>query len=174
MVFDSIFAQGRLLGNLAKNPKFWLILCVDILLVVLAHYLAYAIRFESFLPGAGLWQFFEMLPLLLSVKIPLFYLFGLYRGMWRYTNLHDIVTILTASLIASLTIVSLLLFGNRFIGFSRSVFLLDFFFSFGFISLHRVLIRYLYQKMSGLRSLVPGTEQVEKKRLLLIGTGDAA
>ena len=174
MVFDSIFAQGRLLGNLAKNPKFWLILCVDILLVVLAHYLAYAIRFESFLPGAGLWQFFEMLPLLLSVKIPLFYLFGLYRGMWRYTNLHDIVTILTASLIASLTIVSLLLFGNRFIGFSRSVFLLDFFFTFGFIALHRVMIRYLYQKMSGLRSLVPGTEQVEKKRLLLIGTGDAA
>ena len=174
MVFDSIFTQCRLLGNLAKKPKFWLILCVDILLVVVAHYLAYAIRFESTLHGSTLGQFFELLPLLLSVKIPLFYLFGLYRGMWRYTNLHDIVTILTASLIASLAIVSLLLFGNRFIGFSRSVFLLDFFFTFGFISLHRVMIRYLYQKMSGIRSLVPGTEQVEKKRLLLIGSGDAA
>ena len=174
MVFDSIFTQGRLLGNLAKNPKFWLTLCVDILLVVGAHYLAYAIRFESSLHGLTLRQFFELLPLLLSVKIALFYLFGLYRGMWRYTNLRDIVTILTASLIASLAIVSLLLFGNRFIGFSRSVFLLDFFFTFGFISLHRVMIRYLYQKMSGIRSFVPGTEQVEKKRLLLIGTGDAA
>ena len=174
MVSDSIFTQARLLANLAKNPKFWLILCVDILLVVVAHYLAYAIRFESTLHESTLRQFFELLPLLLGVKIPLFYLFGLYRGMWRYTNLRDIVTILTASLIASLAIVSLLLFGNRFIGFSRSVFLLDFFFTFGFISLHRVMIRYLYQKMSGIRSLVPGTEQVEKKRLLLIGTGDAA
>ena len=174
MFFDSIFTQCRLLGNLAKNPKFWLILGVDIILIVLAHYLAYAIRFESSLHGVTLRQFFELLPLLVGAKIPLFYIFGLYRGMWRYTNLHDIVTILTASLIASLTIVSLLLFGNRFIGFSRSVFLLDFFFTFGFISLHRVLIRYLYQKMSGIRSLVPGTEQIEKKRLLLIGTGDAA
>ena len=174
MVFDNIYAQGRLLGNLAKNPKFWLILSVDILLVVGAHFLAYAIRFESSLHGARLRQFLEMLPLLLSVKIPLFYIFALYRGMWRYTNLHDIVTILTASFIASCTIVSLLLFGNRFVGFSRSVFLLDFFFTFGFIALHRVMIRYLYQKMSGIRSFVPGAEQVEKKRLLLIGASDAA
>ena len=174
MFFESIFAQTRLLRSLTKNPKFWLILCVDFFLVVLAHYLAYAIRFESLLHGERLGQFSELLPFLLSIKIPLFYIFGLYRGMWRYTNLHDIVTILIASFIASCTIVSLLLFGNRFLGFSRSVFLLDFFFTFGFIALHRVMIRYMYKKMSGIRSFVPGTEQVEKKRLLLIGASDAA
>ena len=174
MVFDNISVQARLLWSLAKNPKFWLILCVDIFLVVVAHYLAYAIRFESPLHGERFWQFFELVPFLLSIKIPLFYIFGLYRGMWRYTNLHDIVIILTASFIASCTIISLLLFSNRFVGFSRSVFLLDFFFTFGFIALHRVMIRYLYQKMSGIRSLVPGVVQVEKKRLLLVGANDAA
>lgn len=174
MTYDSILLQVRLFRGLVKNLKFWLILSVDILLVILAHYLAYTIRFESFLQGTQLQHFFELLPFLLSVKIPLFYLFGLYRGMWRYTNLYDMTTILVASLVASCTIVSLLLFGNRFVGFSRSVFLLDFFFTFGFISLHRVMIRYLYQKMSGIRNLVPGIEQVEKRRLLLIGTGDSA
>jgi len=174
MVFDSILAQGRLFRNLVKNPKFWLVLCVDIILVILAHYLAYAIRFESHLHGVRLRQFFEYLPFILSVKIALFYIFGLYRGMWRYTSLYDIVTILGVCVLASFTIVSLLLFSNRFIGFSRSVFLLDFFFTFGFISIHRMMIRYLYQKMSGMRSLVSGAEQVAKKRLLLIGASDAA
>ena len=174
MVFDSILAQGRLFRNLVKNPKFWLVLCVDIILVILAHYLAYAIRFESHLHGARLRQFFELLPFILSIKIPLFYIFGLYRGMWRYTSLYDIVTIMVVCILASFTIVSLLLFSNRFIGFSRSVFLLDFFLTFGFISIHRMMIRYLYQKMSGMRSLVSGAEQVEKKRLLLVGASDAA
>ena len=174
MVVDSIVAQGRLLWSLAKNSKFWLILCVDIFLVILAHYLAYAIRFESPLYGERLWQFLELIPFLLSIKIPLFYAFGLYRGMWRYTNLHDIVIILIASLISSCTIVSLLLYGNRFVGYSRSVFLLDFLFSFGFIGLHRIMIRYLYQKLSGIRSFLPGSEQIEKKRLLLIGASDEA
>lgn len=175
MIFDSILAHVRLLGNLVRNPKFWLVLCVDILLVVLAHFLAYAIRFESvLLDGRKLRQFSELLPLILSVKIFLFYIFGLYRGMWRYTSLHDIVTILTVSLVSSFTVVSILLFGNRFIGYSRSVFLLDFFFTFGFISIHRMMIRYLYQKMNGIRSLVPGVDRVEKKRLVLIGASDAA
>ena len=64
MFFHSILTQCRLFGNLAKNPKFWLILGVDTLLVVLAHYLAYAIRFESVLSAVTLGQFFELLPLL--------------------------------------------------------------------------------------------------------------
>ncbi|MDX9833805.1 MAG: nucleoside-diphosphate sugar epimerase/dehydratase [Desulfobulbus sp.] len=174
MISDSILAQGRLFRNLVKNPKFWFVLCVDIILVILVHYLAYAIRFESHLYGARLEQFFELLPLILLVKIALFYIFGLYRGMWRYTSLYDIVTILIVSLVASCAIVSLLLFSNRFIGFSRSVFLLDFFFTFGFISIHRMVIRYLYQKTSSMRSSVFGAEEAAKKRLLLIGTGDAA
>ena len=171
---DKISSQVRLLGNLVKNPKFWLILGGDILSIVLAHLLAYMIRFESHLQQPQLGQFLGILPLLLAVKIPFFYTGGLYRGMWRYTSLQDIINIFLVALLSSLTIVSLLLFGNRFAGLSRSVFLLDFFFTFGFISLYRISIRYLYQKSEGMRSLVPGEEPVEKKRLLLIGTGDAA
>ncbi len=171
---DRLSAQGRLLRNLTKNPKFWIILGLDIFLLVLAHYLAYAIRFESMLRESQLHQFFTLLPLLLIIKVTLFYIAGLYRGMWRYTSLHDVINIFLVSLIASFTIVSLLLFGNRFAGFSRSVFILDFCFSFGFIALHRIGIRYLYQKIDGFRHLMPWEDSPEKKRLLLIGSGDAA
>ena len=173
-LIERIISHGRLLRNLLQNPKFWLILGIDVFLVVLAHLLAYAIRFEFHLQPHRLDQFLGLLPVLLVIKIPLFYLAGLYRGMWRYTSLHDVLNIFTISLISSFTVVSLLLFGNRFAGYSRSVFILDFFFTFGFISLHRMLIRYLYQKIGGIRSLVVGEDAAEKKRLLLIGAGDAA
>ena len=172
--FEKIVSQSQLFGNLVKNPKFWLILCVDALLIVFAHYIAYVIRFESQLNSKLLQQFFELLPVLLAIKIGFFYIAGLYRGMWRYTSLHDVINIFIVSLIATFTVISLLLFGNRFAGFSRSVFILDFFFTFGLVSLHRMMIRFLYQKFDGIRSLVPGESHVEKKRLLLIGAGDAA
>lgn len=73
-IFDSLSSQGRLFRTLARNPKFWCILGLDILLVVLAHYLAYVLRFESHLKPDQLLRFAGLLPLILLVKIPLFYL----------------------------------------------------------------------------------------------------
>jgi len=174
IVVDKLSQQGRLLRNLVNNPKFWLVLAVDTLLIVLAHYLAYAVRFESMLQNQTLRQFSGNLPLILGVKIPFFYIFGLYRGMWRYTSLNDIINILAVALLSSTVIISLLLLGNRFADLSRSVFILDCIFTFGLITCHRVAIRFLCQKFSPSHSFLPAEEQPEKKRLLLIGAGNAA
>lgn len=164
----------QLLNNLIRNPKFWIIVCLDILLLVLAHYLAYTVRFELEIPDFYQRQFTTLLPLLLLIKIPCFYLFGLYRGMWRYTALHDVINILNAALFSSFLLITILLFGNRFVGFSRSVFILDCLFTFCFVTLHRVLIRYVYQKYSPAHGLIAPQAVREKKRLLLLGAGDAA
>jgi len=173
-VLNKISSHGRLLRNLVHNPKFWFILAVDALLIVLAHYLSYAIRFESMLHSQALRQFAALLPLILCVKILSFYAFGLYRGMWRYTSLGDIVNILVASLFSSTLVILLLLFGSHFIGFSRSVFILDCLFTFGFIACHRVSIRYFYQRQGNGQSFMSSEASLEQKRLLLVGTGDAA
>ena len=165
--------QGRLFRNLARNPKFWLILGTDALLLVLAHYLAYAVRFEFHLDDQWL-RFTSLLPLILSLKLLSFYIFGLYRGMWRYTSLNDFVTIFLVSVFTSTVIISLLLLGNRFTGFSRSVFILDCFFTSGLITAHRVSIRYFYQRVANGLSFIPNEKRPEKKRLLLIGAGNAA
>jgi len=174
IVVDKLSLQSRLFRNLVKNPKFWFVLGFDTLLIVLAYYLAYAFRFESILQGHIFRQFTGTLPLILGAKIPFFYIFGLYRGMWRYTSLNDIVNILAVSLLSSTVIISLLLLGNRFAGLSRSVFILDCIFTFGLITFHRVAIRFLCQKFSPGHRFLPAEGQPEKKRLLLIGTGNAA
>lgn len=174
IVVDRLSMQGRLFRNLVKNPKFWIILAIDTILIVVSLYLAYLVRFELNLDSLAQRQFIGLLPLLLSVKIPSFYAFGLYRGMWRYTSLNDIINILIVSVFSSTVIISLLLLGNRFAGLSRSVFILDGVFTFGLITCHRVSIRYLYKKNSVGQNFLPAEAQPEKKRLLLIGAGDAA
>jgi FlaA1/EpsC-like NDP-sugar epimerase len=166
--------HSKLLRNLVVNPKFWIVLCVDAVLVVLAHYLAYVIRFELNLDSQTLRQYAGLLPVILIVKLPSFYIFGLYRGMWRYTSLNDIINILVVSLFSSSVLISLLLLSNRFEGFSRSVYILDSLFTFILIASHRVAIRWIYQKFGGDHGFLPFEIPQEKKRLLLIGSGDAA
>jgi FlaA1/EpsC-like NDP-sugar epimerase len=172
-MLERINTHLRLIKSLAGNRNFWLVVLADICLVVLAHYLSYSIRFEDQL-HQRLNQFFINLPLLIGVKITVFYIFGLYRGMWRYTSLLDLLHIIEATVTASVIIIVLILYTKGFTGFSRSVFILDTLLTFLFISGHRIAIRYYYQNAPGTRRLSKLEVNHEKKRLLLIGAGDAA
>ena len=165
--------QLIILRGLVKNPKFWIILCLDIVFIILAHIFAYMIRFEQFYDGKNLTQILATIPLLLIVKIPIFYSVGLYRGMWRYTSLRDLVNILSGTFLSTVIITTAILYGNRFAGISRSVFILDALLTFLFISGHRVMIRFYHQNSKGPRGLIPRLNAHHKKRLLLIGAGAA-
>lgn len=173
-LFSKLAIHGRLIRNLVRNTKFWCVLWGDMSLLVLAHYLAYAVRFDIVLPAWEFQQCFGLVPLLLLIKIPVFYMFGLYRGMWRYTSINDVVNIAGGTLCSSTLIVVLLLFSHRFLGYSRSVFLLDAVFSLGLIASHRVLIRLFYQRFAGGLGDFASREPLEQRRLLLVGAGDAA
>lgn len=156
---------------LQKN--FWIVLLIDIALIVAAHLLAYLVRFDWEITW---WmpKILSFIPFLLLCKIPCFYIFGLYRGMWRYTSISDLINITKAVLVSSGFIIMSVLYLNRFIGFSRSVFFMDGVFTFLFICLHRGTIRYLLQN----RELLPRQGQDDQKpakvRLMLIGAGAAA
>ncbi|MBW2684133.1 MAG: polysaccharide biosynthesis protein [Deltaproteobacteria bacterium] len=171
---DKITFHRKFIQGLIVNPRFWYILTMDIALIILAQYLAYLIRFEDGPHGAQFKQFVSLLPILLLVKLPVFYFFGLYRGMWRYTGMVDLLNITKATLLAAIILISLLLYTNRFEGFSRSVFFLDTLFTFLLICGHRVSIRIFYSKVPGSRKLSAIEHNHPQKRLLLIGAGDAA
>jgi FlaA1/EpsC-like NDP-sugar epimerase len=173
-ITDTIKSHLSFIRSLGSNPKFWYIFVLDMVLILLAHLLAYNIRFEDGPHGAQFNQFLKILPLLFLIKIPVFYIFGLYRGMWRYTGMIDLINISKATLMSAIILISVLLYSTRFIGFSRSVFILDTLFTFLLICGHRVAIRFFYQKTSGSRMLATAEQGLRKKRLLLIGAGDSA
>lgn len=175
MIRTYIFRHFAIAKNISKNPKFWVIWATDIVLLMLALYFSYRLRFEgSLLETDQVAQYTITLPIIFFVKIPVFYVFGLYRGMWRYTSTKDLINIIKATIVSSVLIVAILLYINRFEGLSRSVFILDAIFTFLFISGHRGAIRYFYTGSNGSRrfSFIPSHSL--KKRLLLIGAGDAA
>ena len=138
---------------------------VDCILIGVSFTLAYAIRFE------GLPQFYidiigESLPILIPLKLMVFFYFGLYRGLWRYVGMHDLINILKAVIASSILSVMIMTMAFRFEGHSRAVFIIDgmiLFFAVGGI---RVFMRLLKEYLGTL------TKQVGK-RLLIIGAGDA-
>ncbi len=165
---------------LYKN--FIVVLLADILLLSGSLFLAYLIRFDFHLPRSESMLLYQILPFVLIVKIGCFYFFDLYRGMWRYTSIADLLNIIKASFISSLVIICLILFSHtRFIGFSRSVFIIDWCFTVLLISGYRLCIRLYFEKISNDNTSSIPTRQVltmffkkmaETKRLLIIGAGD--
>ncbi len=165
--------QPRLLWTLAIRKNFWIVLLVDIFLIIAAHFLAYLVRFDWHISW-GISKILSTLPFLILCKIPIFYMFGLYRGMWRYTSTADLINIIKAVCVSSGFIIMSVLYLNRFTGFSRSVFFMDGVFTFLFLCLHRGTIRYLLQNKEIMSWLIQDDSKLRKTRLMLIGAGAAA
>lgn len=158
-----------------RKLNFWIVLGVDLLLLVAAHLLSYMIRFDGAVPLEQRANFLVALVFLLPVKLVMFHLFGVYRGMWRYTSLADLLNILKACMVAGLITLGGILLLNRFEGFSRSVFVLDGLLTFVFIVGFRVSLRLACQTVFGIPFFGEDTSKRQRrKRLLIIGAGDAA
>ncbi|HIJ89671.1 MAG: polysaccharide biosynthesis protein [Desulfobulbaceae bacterium] len=157
-----------------RKLNFWIVLGVDLLLLVAAHLLAYVIRFDGAVPREHLANI-SVLYFLLPAKLLLFHFFGLYRGMWRYTSLSDLVNILKACVVAGFMTLSAILLLNRFSGFSRAVFVLDALLTFLFIAGFRIGLRISCQSAFCLPFLQDDAcKRQRRRRLLIIGAGDAA
>ena len=128
--------------------NFLVILGIDALLLTAAWYAAHLVRFDFVIPAKRWILLKQMLPIILAVKIVCFYFFDLYRGMWRYTSITDLFNIIKASSISSFLIISLILFSIRFVGFARSVFVIDWCLTILFISGFRLSVRLYFELVS--------------------------
>src|SRR5215207_9628593 len=96
---------------------------LDVVLIILSYWASYAINFAAASPA---WKLFiRTLPVLVFVKMSVFLVMGVYRGLWRYTGMSDMVVFAKAVAVSSVASVLMVLFVFRFEGFSRSVFAID-------------------------------------------------
>jgi FlaA1/EpsC-like NDP-sugar epimerase len=107
------------------NYRFYIVLALDIIIFILAFVAAYLLRFDFILEPFYQAQILRVLPIILFCKIVIFFLFGLYRGMWRYIGVHDLWSLAQATLISMLCNISCISFTYGLKGFPRSIFLLD-------------------------------------------------
>jgi UDP-GlcNAc:undecaprenyl-phosphate GlcNAc-1-phosphate transferase len=96
---------------------------LDFVLIAVAYYAAYLLRFEGKL-GGDFPFFLKSLPVVIACQILCFYLFGVYRGVWESTGLSDLMVYAKAIVAGSLIPMLILLFAYRFQSFSRAVFVI--------------------------------------------------
>lgn len=72
----------------------------DLVLMTLAYYGAFLLRFGATIPARQM-QFFERFaPLVLGVEMVLFLMGGMYRGIWRYVGIEDVIVIVRCVVLA--------------------------------------------------------------------------
>ena len=138
---------------------------LDVLLITLSYYTAY-----FFVPG-GLdnttnWELFRnTLPLLIVLKLFAFLAAGVYRGIWRYTSVSDLITFAKGVIAGSMLSILATLLLYRFENFSRTVFIVD-----GFILLFAIVGSRLAFRV--FREMLPIPFSTDGQRVLIYGAGD--
>ncbi len=138
-----------------------IIVASQIGLLILAYFVSFLLRFDFQLRGLGYRQIIlQTIPVLLLIKLSVFYHYRLFSGWWKYTGMNDLFDIIKAAFISSplLLMAVYILFGIE--GYPRSTFLIDMLLTIVFIGGARFLVRaYSEQARSsaiGVNTLVVG------------------
>ncbi|MDD4894831.1 MAG: hypothetical protein PHW54_05915, partial [Candidatus Omnitrophica bacterium] len=139
---------------------------LDLIFICLAYYAAYFLRFEGQSLSANVQLIEKTLVWVILIKISVFYLFGLYRGVWKYISISDLITVFKAVTLGSAFLIISFTLLFRFQGFSRAVFFLDWLILLFLVSGSRILFRVLGELFSRV-------VHKEDKNILIFGAGDA-
>jgi FlaA1/EpsC-like NDP-sugar epimerase len=161
------------------NPKLYLMLLLDLIMFSVSLWFAFLLRFEFSIPPQNMRQLLQLLPFALALKSISFLIFGMYLGMWRYTDMRDSWRLLLSSLMSSLALISVAAFWYRLEGYPRSIFIMDGVFTFVLCGGIRVWIRTMYLLRGKLKAPVFLSGPLYRRRrsglqeVLIVGAGDA-
>lgn len=137
---------------------------MDLAFIYLAYTVSYYLRFEGKVLSGNLQLMRESMPWLILIKMSVFFVFGLYRGAWRYISISDLLTIFKTVSIASVSSVLFLTYSFRFKEYSRAVFIIDWIILLFLVSASRVSFRVLGEFF--------GRIGEKGKNVLIFGAGD--
>jgi UDP-GlcNAc:undecaprenyl-phosphate GlcNAc-1-phosphate transferase len=138
----------------------------DLAIVVLAYYASFLLRFDGILYQPYYARFLASLPVVIAVQAVMLLALGLYRGLWRYTSMSDVGTLLRAVGGAWIASVLALVLIFRLEGFSRGVLVMDGVLLLGGITGSRIFFRFLRIYISRFQ------QQPEGRRVVIYGAGD--
>lgn len=154
-----------------KNPKFYLMIVIDIVLFMVSLFACYLLRFEFIFVHIDFEQIYGLLLWMVPLKFVIFLSAGLYRGMWRFTGMKDLWLLAQACLLSTLLVIMIMLVTIGFHGYSRGVLVADGFMTFFLTGGVRVVIRSFYAaRVNQLTNIsLPANTQLTK--VVIIGAG---
>ncbi|GFM36587.1 nucleoside-diphosphate sugar epimerase/dehydratase [Desulfovibrio psychrotolerans] len=160
-----------------RSLNFYIMVGIDLLCFAAALFFSYCIRFDFNIPHQYLVQYMNLLIPTLLIKFSVFLALGMYRGMWRYTSLHDTWKLLQGIVLQTGMLLIFIFYMYGTPGFARAVFILDPFATFILTGGVRLAIRMAFSlrengtlPFCGPRCLL---SKDERKRVLIIGAGRA-
>jgi UDP-GlcNAc:undecaprenyl-phosphate GlcNAc-1-phosphate transferase len=138
---------------------------LDVVLITLSFYFSYLLLFGPVSEIGATTLFLRAVPVLVFVKMWAFLAAGVYRGIWRYVSLDNLVTYAKAVVLGSVASVLVILFAFRFEGYSRAVFVLDAIILLMLLAASRVAFRVF-------RKVLPAGSAQTGRRVLIYGAGD--
>ena len=86
------------------NKKHLVLLLIDILLINLTMWFSFFLRFEGIIPiiYESKWAYYVVL--VTFFRIGCFYYFGLYKSLWSYSSLPELIQIIKAVTVSSVLI----------------------------------------------------------------------
>jgi FlaA1/EpsC-like NDP-sugar epimerase len=141
-----------------------LVVVIHLLLVILANYLAFWLRFDGDIPHEYRILMRNWWPALLTIRGVVFVVFRLFEGMWRYTSIWDLRNIVSGIAVSSLVFAGTVMLVANVAAYPRSVYLIDAMLLVLLLSAPR-LSRRIYGEVRRMRP--------EGRRVLIYGAGDA-
>ena len=102
-----------------------LILVSQVVLIAIAYYCAFLLRFDFNLDPPARRLFWKTVAMVVIAKAPFFQVFGLLRGWWRYVGVSDLLDLSKATVASSIVLLGFVQAGAWPAGYPRSVLLLD-------------------------------------------------
>lgn len=154
------------LREAAIYGRFGAEVALDVVLLTVAYYGSYLIRFEGFDQSAWMSLFVQSLPLVVGVQLATLVALRVYRTLWRYLGIADAVAIVRAITLGSAVAVLAVVIVFRFEGYSRAVFVMDWLFAGALLIGSRSFLIWLRHWFS----MLP---KAGERRVLIIGAGDS-
>ena len=140
-----------------------LIVMTHLVLIALANYLAFWLRFDGAIPDWAMGLFVQTLPLLAVIRMLIFVPFRLYQGMWQYTSVWDFKNIIASSVLGIAVFYCAVQWGIGLEHYPRSIYVMDTILLIGLMGAIR-LSRRVYRD---------ATHHASETRVLIYGAGDA-
>ncbi len=157
----------RITSILVRKKYILFEISADAIIVAASYVLAYFLvgkgsigRHEEVLIG-------KSLPIFIFFQMVSFYFFGIYRGVWKYVTLKDIIRIVNASFVGTVVSSLALFLFTFFEGYSASVIIVYFFILTFFIAARAASLRGFKEYFTSHR-----VRRAEKK-IVIFGAGDS-
>jgi FlaA1/EpsC-like NDP-sugar epimerase len=156
-------------GWLVGPHRQWLLLGIDAVLVGVALYIAYLLRFDGTIPATYKAQFARFLPVVLLIRVPLHWGFGIHRWSFRLAGLSEAVRIVLTSVAGSTAFVAFPYF-LRIVTPPRSVVVIEFFLTTTLVATLRFSSRLTQPWLLDQRR---SRSQAGLQRAIIVGAGSA-